>query len=189
MVDNHNHASHWVSKVIDTNWPISISNPLLASVIWFGTLPNISFILLLIFQPRQLPSDFFVPIFFGVLWLNIGPSLIWYYDEEVLPNFFNDLGEVIKNEERINSLNKKYDNIFSDKYWIPTLIWLILLIGLFFFSQSFIAREGLFEIGGLFYFIYLLSVIWLGVFTGIGFMGVITTVLAIREISKYPLHI
>ncbi|MFB6188238.1 MAG: hypothetical protein ABEI86_15425 [Halobacteriaceae archaeon] len=188
MVES-NHASHWVSKVIDSNWPVSISNPFLSSVVWFGALPNVFFIFIILFQPKQVPNDFFSAIFLGVLWLNIGPFLIWYYDEKVLPTFFEDLTELLQNEDRISQLNKKYDKLFSNKYWIPTLIWTLLLLTLFFISQSFLAEEGLFEVGGVFYYTYLFSVTWLGIFTGIGFMGVLTTVLAIREIAKEPLDI
>lgn len=189
MADRYNHASHWVSRIIDTDWPISIDSPVLASILWFGTLPNVFFLYLVVFQSRQIPADFVYPLFFAVLWLNLGPLLIRYYDERLLPTFFEELTELLANEERVDDLNRKYDALFSELYWIPTLVWVALLLGLFFRAQPSLVEEGLFEVGDAFYFIYLFSTGWLGVFTGIGFMGVITTVLAIREISNERLNI
>lgn len=189
MVEDRNYASHWVSRVIDSGWPVSVGNPLLASVLRFGLLPNVFFALVLVFQPRQVPDDFLVAMFFAVVWLNVGPLLIWYYDERVLPTFFEEVSELVQNATRIDRLNEKYDTLFAEKYVLPTGLWVLLLVGLFFRAQEFLAQEGLFTVAGPFYFAYLASVVYLGILTGIGFMGVITTVLAIREISSEPLNI
>lgn len=184
-----NHASHWVSEVIDSEWPVAISNPLLASVVRFGSFPNLFFLVIVLVQPSQVPQRFFNAIFFAVVWLNVGPALIWYYDERVLPTFFAELAEIVRDEQRIRELSGKYDRIFSSWYWLPTVLWLGLIAALFFATQSSLAATGLFTVGGPFYYVYLVSALWLGLFTGIGFMGVVTTVLAIREIAGEPLRI
>jgi hypothetical protein len=189
MADKYNHSSHWVSKVIDSEWPIAIQSPLLSSIVRFGTLPNVFFLFVVLLGPATVPSDFLVAIIFAILWLNIGPFLIWYYDERVMPTFFGELVELLEDEARIEQLSETYDRLFSRRYWIPTAAWTLLLVGLFFRSQPFLAERGLFEIGDSIYFAYLLSVVWLGLMTGIGFMGVITTSIAIREISDEPLSI
>lgn len=189
MAERTNHASHWVSRVIDTEWPVSIDNPLLASVVWFGTVPNASFLLVVTLRHGSLPTEFLVAMLFGVVWLNIGPALIWYYDERVLPTFFDELGNLIEDDAQIERLSEKYDRLFATHYWIPTTLWVFLLVALFIRAQPFLASAGLFETGGVWYVVYLGTVVWLGIFTGIGFMGVITTVLAIRDLSTESLEI
>ncbi|AZH25529.1 fatty acid desaturase family protein [Haloplanus aerogenes] len=186
---DYNHTSHWVSAVIEADRPLPIDNPVLASIVRFGTLPNAFFLFVVTVGRARVPEDFTIAIFFAVVWLNIGPALIWYYDERVMPTFFREVTELVENDERITALSEKYDHFFSDQYWIPTGLWTLLLLALFFRSQSYLAAEGMFTVGGPYYFVFLISVVWLGVFTGIGFIGVLTTMLVIRELSSEPLNI
>lgn len=204
MATEYNNATHWVSKIIDLERPVNIQNPLVSSILYFGTIPNIAFSFLFlvyifdpgvwsflpsILQPNNMTTDFLIALFFAVIWLNLGPFLIWYYDERVMPIFFKDLTNLVQNQDNIDEISNDYVSLFSDQYWIPTVIWTLLLVGLFFNTQSFLVNQGLFEVGDFYYFAYLMAVIWLGIMTGIGFMGVLTTILAIRKISQENLDI
>jgi len=180
---------HWVSRVIETEWPIRITPPALASVVWFGTIPNVFFALTVLGRRGQLPGEFVVAIAFAILWLNVGPWLIWYYDRRVMPEFFAALPAILERPGRVEELASRYDRLFSTLSVVPIVLWNGLLVALFFRSQSFLAAEGLFEVGGPLYVLYLVSVVWLGTFTGIGFAGVLTTLLAIRAVATERLAI
>lgn len=204
MATEYNNATHWVSKIIDLERPTRIQNPILSSILYFGTIPNIGFSFLFLvyildpgvwsflpsmLQPNNMTLDFLIALFFAVIWLNLGPFLIWYYDERVMPIFFKDLTDLVQNQDNIDEISNDYASLFSDQYWIPTVIWTLLLVGLFFNTQSFLVNQGLFEVGDFYYFGYLMGVVWLGIMTGIGFMGVLTTILVIRKISQEDLEI
>lgn len=185
----YNHASHWVSRIIDAEWPFKISNPVLASVIWFGALPNSTFIIYSYARGGQMPSYVLLAISFGILWLNVGPALIWYYDERVLPNFFRQLSTLLSDDVRVKELNKKYDNIFSNWYWVLSLFTTGILVLLFVRYQAQVIEIGMADSGGIFFYWLLVMGLWLGVLVGVGFTGVVTTLLVIYELASEPLNI
>lgn len=182
-------ASHWVSSLVERN-PLPWSDsPVVSGVLWFGTVPNVTFVLFVLGRLERVPADFLLAIFLAVLWLNVGPLLIWYYDVRVLPTFFDEVPELVRDEARVAALERKYTRLFAGRSWIPAVAWTVLLVAMFFRSQSYLVERGLFAFGDVYYVAFLIAVIYLGVFSGIGFMGVVTTVLCIREIAGEPIAI
>lgn len=182
-------TNHWVSSLVDRN-PLPWSDsPVVSSVLWFGTIPNGTFVVFVLGRLEQIPADFLLAISLAVLWLNVGPLLIWYYDVRVLPTFFDEITDIVRDDERVAALDRKYTRLFAERYWIPTAAWTLLLVAMFFRGQSYLVDRGLFAVVDIYYVSFLIAVVYLGVFSGIGFMGVATTVLCIREIASEPIEI
>ena len=150
---------------------------------------NLFLITILSLRFGALSANFLVAIVFGILWLNFAGYLIWYYDERVLPTFFNEAKDVFVEDDRLDELRARYDDFFSSYHFIPVSIWVLMLVGLFFGSESYLIRSGLYEPGSWLRYLYLGAVFYLGGYSGIGFMGVVTTVLAMRELTKLNLEV
>lgn len=187
------HHPHWVSRWIESDLIVGAERPLLSSIVYFGTPANLFLLTIVVLRRDIITTDFLVAIVLGIIWLNLGGYLIWYYDECVLPNFFERASELYADRERLQELQAKYDAFFSSYYHIPVILWILLLTGLFFGSEQYLIANGLFEPNSLLRYLYLGSVVYLACMTGIGFIGVVTTVLVIHEIAKLefevdPLH-
>ena len=79
------------------------------------------------------------------------------------------------------------------KYWIVTIPWTILLV---FVYSNFVQMSSspAFGFSDPLFWVGIVNVIWVGLISGIGFVGVGTTILSIREIVKgqikiEPLHV
>lgn len=130
----------------------------------------------------QLGNTFVLAAIMALTWLNVGPYFIWYYDQKLLPEFFARADEIIGDNERLHALARKYDNFFSHRYWIITIPWTALVL---------YAISGLKLVlsGGVFYWMILAGGVWIALLSSIGFWGVVTTMLAIREISREKLTV
>lgn len=184
---------HWVSRQVAGDGILSVESPILASVLIFGTPANLFLATIVLVRGAAITTDFLVAIVFGIAWLNIGGYLIWYYDEEVFPTFFESAREIFRNDEQLTEIEATYDEFFSAYHLLPVSVWVLLLVGLFFGSEQYLVANGLFTAGSPLRYLYLGAVCYLGFLSGIGFMGVITTTLTIRELTGLefdvdPLH-
>lgn len=180
----------WVTKIIESTIPFHVRNPLLASIAKFGIVPDLIFAILYFYLAgfEVMPADFLVGAILALVWLNVGPFLIWYYDERLLPGFFCKAVEIVPDSQRTTEIAKKYDKLFSQKSWVATLPWTLFLTFLYTHFAQLSPLEML-MMENLSFWVGLMAVVWAGFLTGIGFFGVMTTMLAIREISQEPLHI
>lgn len=179
---DYNYAEIWVTRILESRYPFRIGNPLLSSIVKFGVLPDLAFALFCVMNAQYLPKDFVTTGIMALTWLNLGPYFIWYYDQRLLPQFFTKASEIVSDTNRLHRLARKYDRLFSHRYWIITIPWAVIVI---------CAVLGLRLLGfiGVFYWVIVIGGVWISVLTSIGFWGVFTTMLAIREISQEHLSI
>ena len=190
----NNYCKIWVSKVIESpKLAVGTKGALFASVLKFGLVPDIFISLFFHFKGAFFGIDYLFALLLATIWLNIGPFLIWYYDERLLPSFFQKVKTIISDPERLSTIARKYDHFFAKRYWLVSIPWTVLLIYIYLnFIQM--TNSPVFGFPDPLFWLSLIIVTWGGWISGIGFIGVLTTMLALREISKEqikvePLHI
>lgn len=184
----YNFTQIWVSRIIDSKFPLRIKNPLLASIIKFGLLPNFIVILFVLMRQEYITDEFMLIYVFGLIWLNIGPYLIWYYDEKLLPNFFNDVTDIL-NDKKAKELAKKYDKLFSRIFKVCLIMLLPPIIIIWIYGSPSVLSGGILGYGDFWYWAWLVIVSWVIILASACFGGVIITILAIREVSNENLNI
>jgi len=125
----------------------------------------------------------------GLLWVNIAPTLIWYYDERVLPEFFSHLSELISDKKKRKQLAKKYNKFFAKHRISITLFWTIAFVTIVYTSETALIGQGMVANGTVFMWTTYAYAIYIGAVLGQGFVGPITTILLIREVSNLELEI
>ena len=183
------HSQHWVTSRIVTDADGLRGHPLVQSVLVYGTPANLFLATILLLRGSIISTEFLAAIVSGIIWLNLSGYLIWYYDEQVLPRFFSQATTLFTDTDRVKQLQAKYDAFFSEYHFIPVVIWISLLVALFFGSEPYLVSNGLFEAGSPLRYLYLGSVFYLGYMSGVGFSGVVTTILAVRELQNVDLKV
>ena len=183
------HSQHWVTSRIATDADGLWGHPLIRSVLVYGTPANLFLATVLLLRGSAVSTEFLAAIVSGIVWLNVSGYLIWYYDERVLPRFFSQATTLFTDTDRVKQLQAKYDAFFSEYHFVPVVIWIALLVALFFGSEPYLVSNGLFEAGSPLRYLYLGSVFYLGYMSGVGFSGVVTTILAVRELQNVDLEV
>jgi len=92
---------------------------LVTSILIFGILPII-IIFYLAFITNRLYIVFRIenwPTFFAISWLSLGPAIIKYVDESILPNFFLNLKKILRvSDSDFNEFYFQFENLFHNKY-------------------------------------------------------------------------
>jgi hypothetical protein len=188
MMKEHDSGMVFTSRIIESKFPISIKNPLLSSIVRFGLIPTIAFIVFGMARAQYIAEDFLIAYSFALVWVNLGPYLIWYYDQKLLPEFFERAIDILPDREDLNSIERKYAAFFSRKFWIVALPWSGLLT-LLWANLGALPDAGVLGENDPVMWIALAAVAWLGLLTGIGFWGVVATLLAVRDVCQRTLRI
>lgn len=171
--------------MIESKIPFKIENPILASLIKFGLPIDIIFIIYFLtryYSDNPISKlDLLIPIIVALLGINIAPYLIWFYDEKLLPDFFNNGADIWGNRERMYDLAKKYDNMFSRTMFLFSIPWTFFLLIAYLQFGGLLSVEHSPGAKSIFYWVGFLAIIWLGALSCFGFGYVITTMLVIRE--------
>jgi len=185
----------WVSQILESRFPFRIRNPILASIVKIGTIPNLIFIIFCVLRYEYITMGFLIAYVMSMIWLNLGPFLIWHYDQRLQPDFFNKVSDIVTDQERLNALATKYGNLFRKKFWILTVPWTLIIACVWATSLNGLSLEGgILGLRDIFYWLWFAIIILIAIISSIGFWGVLTTILAIRGVSKEkslrldPLH-
>lgn len=148
-------------------------------------------LIVFIVQRHESMDPGFLFSYIGVsIWMLIAPYLIMHYDDELLPVFFNKLRNVLKDHELINVLYTKYDNLFSEKFWIVSVPWSLLMTYIVFSNintpSTFNGVNGIYDF---WYWALILIALWAGLMSGIGIWGVLVTMIGICDISRHRLSV
>jgi hypothetical protein len=180
--------SHWVSEQIN-NGILGIRNPVLVGIIKFSLPWNLLAGIYTILYIGEWSGSFIYASALGLLWVNIAPALIWYYDERVLPEFFSHLSELVSDKNTRKNLAKKYNEFFAKHRVSVALFWTIAFVTIVYTSDTALIEQGMVDNGAIFMWTTYAYAVYIGAVLGQGFVGPITTLLLIREVSNLELEI
>jgi len=194
-----NYREYFVIRAINAaslffkNTPFKIiqilGNPFLTSIILFGLIFDISFINFYSARSKFIAKDIFWGYLFALLWLNIGPWLIWKYKNSLNNNFILVLQKIIKEKKLTEQIFSKYHKIFSKYFWYIVIILLPFVCYIYFKSTPVLTNAGIFGPNDFHYWYFLIAICWAIILGSEGFMGVIVTISLVYEISKHNLFI
>lgn len=188
MYERFDHNSHWVSEQLNEGF-LGISNPVLIGILKFSTPWNLLAIVCTVVLWDSISLSFIYASALGLLWVNIAPYLIWYYDERVLPEFFSHLSELISDADQRQELAKKYNRFFAKPRLSVSLFWAFALMTIVYASEPALRSQGLVGAGEVFLWTTYAYAAYIGLVLGHGFVGPITTILLIRDVAKNELEI
>jgi len=189
MSSEYDSNSHWISRVIQFGVQAGAGHPLLSSVLTFGLVPDLCMLVLYSLKGDAISTTFWAAMASGITLVNVAPALVWYYDERVLPTFFEASEELVADEDRLRELAGRYNDFFASPHLLGQTLWTGSLLLLFVRSRSFLASQGLFTVGDGYFWFFLFIVIYVGALTAVGFLGVVTTVLLVREVAGMELQV
>lgn len=188
MYERFDHDSHWVSENLNNGF-LGLSNPLIVGILKFNTPWNLLAIACTIILWDSLSFSFIYASALGLLWVNIAPYLIWYYDERVLPEFFSHLSELISDEDDRQELAKEYNQFFADHRLSVSFFWAVALVAIVYVSEPALKAQGMVGTGEFFIWTTYVYAAYIGLVLGQGFVGPITTILLIRDVAQHELEI
>lgn len=187
----YNETSLWVSRIVDRTRRYA-GRPSVAAFLTMGWIPIACSVVAL--DPSEASTAFLVGQALACLMVVPAPFDVWYYDERLLPQFFDDIELITATEshDTLRRLATRYDRYYSRYWWVSTLIWVGLVLTVFVVGQGYFRSQGittLVERGAyLGFFCY-----WL-LFAGLRSHGAVITVFVIHafaegvELDVDPLH-
>ncbi|WP_435070031.1 hypothetical protein [Haloplanus sp. C73] len=187
----YNATSLWVSRIVD--WGRGyVGHPAAAALCTLGWIPVVTTAVAI--DPSEASTAFLVGQILACLMVVSAPYDVWYYDERLLPQFFDDI-ELITAESDHDTLERlatRYDHLYADYWWLSTLVWVGLVLTVFVVGQSYFQSQGITNpverAAYLGFFCY-----WL-LFAGLRSHGAVITVFVIRSFAEQvqldvdPLH-
>ena len=188
---NYDTTTVWISRIIEYGQR-RIEKPVVAAFLTIGWMPVVFSILAI--DAAEASQTFLVVQALAVLPVTFGPFIVWYYEKQVFPSFFQTVDEVVAPDQDllIQKIAEKYDTIFSRYWWVTTLPFVLIIISVFFIGNDYFVSEGIKT--GSEQSIYLLFFIYFAIFTGFGGHAGIVMMATIREFSDRveleidPLH-
>lgn len=183
----YNFSQTWVTKAIVSKWPFFIKNPFLSVVIKFGLILIFVFTIFYLVRHEYISTKFLIAEICALFWISIiGPYLIYFYNEKLLPTFFSKLSDILPNDEELKLLVEKYNKIF------PRIYKILFVLSFFLFIVGNILTpihspnigSGLFGLSDPWHWILMIVSFWLVLLAANGISAIITTMIVIKEISK-----
>jgi hypothetical protein len=187
----YNATSLWVSRIVDRTRRY-VGRPSIAAFVTMGWIPIACSVVAL--DPSEASTAFLVGQALACLMVVPAPFDVWYYDERLLPQFFQDIQLITAESDydKLERLATRYDTYYSTYWWASTLVWVVLVLTVFVVGQDYFQAQGittLVERGAyLGFFCY-----WL-LFAGLRSHGGLITVFVIYafaegvELDVDPLH-
>ena len=180
---------NFITRIIDSKRPFYIKNPFLSGIIKIALILDILFISFIILRYKYISLELLIGLFLGLIWVNVGPYLIWFYNTKLMKNFFDRASILIDNRHELNEIAIKYYNFFAKKFWILTIPLIIIIPFIWIFSMPILSNYGFFGYTDPWYWFSFIGVVWVTILGGIGFNGVLTTLLTINNIAKKNIRI
>lgn len=180
--------SYWVSEQIERGL-FGIDNPVLVSVLKFGLVWDVLAAVYVVLNWGALDPGYLFASALGLLWVNIAPFLIWYYDERVLPSFFAKISEILPDEAEADRLAEKYTSMFASPNPLLTGFWTIAAVAIIYTSTDVLQAQGMTGMSAPFLWTTYAYALFVGLVLSHGFMGPVLTVRLIDEVAALDLQI
>lgn len=118
----------------------------------------------------------------AALLIAVLPTFVWYYDEVLLPEFFERADRIVRDRAVVTDAAERHQRLFARRFRPMTAAWTVLILAVFLGSGPALASQGIGGPASPAYWLYFLFFLWGGIVTGIGFHGVLTTILAVRAL-------
>jgi len=194
MENNSEEVNIFVIKVLDKillkfensklNLIRKLSNIFTVNFILFGFIIDLIFIIFIVERHNLISRGFLSGYILGLIWVNIGPLLIWIYKRKLFNNFFKKMEHVTEDKDKLKNIYKRNHNNFSKRYFFFSYALAFIVAYSFITNIKLLYKAGLLGFNDFFLWFALLVSLWVCFLGGIGFNGVITTVLSVLEISK-----
>ena len=181
----------WLSKIVE--WGRQYTNSALFSgLLTAGWIPVVATAVAV--NPSETDQIFLIGQLLACLMVIIGPFDVWYFDQKLLPGFFQHADDTLvsADDTTLADLSKKYDRYYARFWWVNVAVWVVLVLGVFVVSQSYFEAQGIQTItekaAYLVFFVY-----WL-IIAGLRTHAALITVLSIRAFAEKaslnidPLH-
>lgn len=185
----YDEADVWITRVIERTGDVLGISPLFSNFLTLGAIPLLLTFLYFNYSTKE-PSLIFriTQSLFAVMVSGIG-YLIWYYDKNIMPDFFLQVSNVVDSNSEFNSIVSKYNDFFAYRYWKTLLFWFPLFPIAFFGNINYFKSQGLGTITDPSFHLFFIFTIYSGLITGVGLHLIINTLRCVGEVSQIDLSI
>lgn len=181
----------WLSRIVEWGRQYTDS-ALLSALLTAGWIPVVATVVAVDYG--EAGRLFLIGQTLACLMVVIGPYDVWYFDQKLLPRFFQSADERLTptDDPTLSELSRKYDRYYARYWWAIVAVWVVLVLGVFVVSQSYLEAQGittLVEKGA--YLVFFLF--WL-LIAGLRTHAALITVLAVKSFAEEarldvePLH-
>ncbi|AZH25175.1 hypothetical protein [Haloplanus aerogenes] len=191
--DTFDFDTHWISAHCESGI-FGIDNPVLTGVIKFGLVWDLTSLAYVVTQWQHLTLPFLFASALVLLWVNFAPALIWYYDERVMPRFFDQFRDLCSDPEQVTDVAAEANRFFAKPRVLVSIFWAIGILLVAWAGTPLLRQRGMAGDGQLFLWLTYGYAIYLGgILAGPGFVGPITTIRTVRRLVELdfdiqPLH-
>ncbi|AXG06743.1 hypothetical protein DU500_10060 [Haloplanus rubicundus] len=138
----YNARSLWVSRIVD--WGRGyVDRPFLVAFVTLGWIPIVTSAVAL--DPSEASTAFLVGQALACLMVVPAPFDVWYYDERLLPKFFDDIQLITaaSDYDTLERLATRFDTYYVKYWWVSTLVWVVLVLTVFVVGQDYFQAQGI----------------------------------------------
>jgi ABC-type multidrug transport system fused ATPase/permease subunit len=138
----YNARSLWVSRIVD--WGRGyVDRPFLVAFVTLGWIPIVTSAVAL--DPSKASTAFLVGQALACLMVVPAPFDVWYYDERLLPKFFDDIQLITaaSDYDTLERLATRFDTYYVEYWWVSTLVWVVLVLTVFVVGQDYFRAQGI----------------------------------------------
>jgi len=128
-------------------------------------------------------------MFLMFTWAWIGPLLLWYYENKLIPQFWKEAANIVGSDGDFQNLKKDFEGSLWENYWFVILIWAIFALYAFYCVLPFMKTFGLNGFFDKMSWPWFMFIGLLGIESGYGFAGIINTIRIINKISSLNLKL
>lgn len=182
----------WLSRLVE-RLP---GGPVVASCLGIGWVPVLLTVGVFLASPRSVTLGVAVAQGLMTAVVVVGPTFVWRYDRRVVPTFFARASELVvpEDERTLSSLEAWTRRFFVRWHWVTVTLWTVVVAAIYVANPQFLRSLGIAGPGDPVFWVYGALWLWAAILTGIGFHGVLTTVVCLRRFARTatlrvdPLH-
>lgn len=178
----------WVTRIIEWGQTF-VDSPFLASVLTLGSIPVVTTGIVFVAVGLEHRS-FVVAQTLTASIIVLGPYQAYKYDTSVLPEFFEDVDELVESTDhpKLREIRSKARRLFRVHHVPTVLLWTTAVVSVLPLNSSYFAAQGIVS-GTSVYFVYVVFLVEFGLLSGLGLHSVLVTMFTINAISKLSLVI
>jgi hypothetical protein len=179
----------WITRLIEKGREQTVDRPVVVGLATAGLVPVVLSTVYFGLTLGETTLRFAVSHALAALVAVVGAPAIWYWERRVFTGFVTDTRSLVADGAAFDSVTERYRERFRNDYWLFTVPWAALIVGIVGINVEFFRTVGVSGYGDPVFWVYLAFAAWWGVVTGIGFFGAFVTIQCIRAVGDLELHI